>query len=158
LAYDRARSEVIVLRFRLRFLLQEFDLVGPEVAIGRSPDCQITIEDPLISPVHARVVVRDEQAFVLDLGCRHGVSITGRLIKDEHLLKEGDRIRLGTQELVFSIVRAEQRPARPTGYMRVCHACNTPFPEGSPQWPHCGAGVPAEEDTMSGVLVEPKRS
>jgi RNA polymerase subunit RPABC4/transcription elongation factor Spt4 len=147
-----------VLRFRLRFLLQEFDLVGPEVVIGRSPDCQITIEDPLISRRHARIVIRDEQAIAHDLGSRNGVRVNGRLIKGEQALREGDRIRIGTQELVFSIVRHEARAARPTGYMRVCHACSTPYPEGSPQCPHCGAPAQAEEDTMSGVMVEPKRS
>lgn len=145
-------------RFRLRFLLQEFDLVGPEVVIGRSPDCHITIEDPLISRRHARVVIGDELASVHDLGSRNGVRVNGRLIKGEQGLKEGDRIRIGTQELVFSVVRTEQRAARPTGYMRVCHSCSTPFPEGTPQCPHCGAPATAEEDTMSGVMVEPKRS
>lgn len=147
-----------MLRFRLRFLLQEFDLAGPEVVIGRSPDCHITIEDPLISRRHAKVVIRDDVAMVQDLGSRNGVRVNGRLIKGEQQLKEGDRIRIGTQELVFSVVRAEARAARPTGYMRVCHACSTPYPEGSPQCPHCGAPAQAEEDTMSGVMVEPKRS
>ncbi|MDQ3031744.1 MAG: FHA domain-containing protein [Myxococcota bacterium] len=147
-----------MLRFRLRFLLQEFDLIGPEVVIGRSPDCQITIEDPLISRRHARVEIREEQATVHDLGSRNGVRVNGRLIKGEQVLKEGDRLRIGTQELVFAIVRAEARAARPTGYMRVCHACSTPYPDGSPQCPHCGAPAQAEEDTMSGVMVEPKRS
>ncbi|AKF06377.1 FHA domain-containing protein [Sandaracinus amylolyticus] len=145
-------------RFRLRFLLQEFDLVGPEVVIGRSPDCHITIEDPLISRRHARVVIHDDTATVQDLGSRNGVRVNGRLIKGEQVLREGDRIRIGTQELVFAVVRAEQRAARPTGYMRVCHSCNTPYPEGSPQCPHCGAPPASEEDTMSGVMVEPKRS
>lgn len=145
-------------RFRLRFLLQEFDLVGPDVVIGRSPDCHITIEDPLISRRHARVTIQDEVATVHDLASRNGVRVNGRLIKGEHVLREGDRIRIGTQELVFAVVRAEQRAARPTGYMRVCQACNTPYPEGTPQCPHCGAPAAAEEDTMSGVMVEPKRS
>lgn len=146
-----------MLRFRLRFLLQEFDLVGPEVVIGRSPECHITIEDPLISRRHARVSIGGETAQVHDLGSRNGVRVNGRLIKGEQTLKEGDRIRIGTQELVFSIVRSEQRAARPTGYMRVCHACSTPYPDGSLQCPHCGAPA-AEEDTMSGMMVEPKRS
>jgi hypothetical protein len=145
-------------RFRLRFLLQEFDLVGPEVLIGRSPECQITIEDPLISRKHARIAIGDEHAVVHDLGSRNGVRVNGRLVKGEQALREGDRIRIGTQELVFTIVRSEHRAARPTGYMRVCYACSTPYPEGAPQCPHCGAVAQPDEDTMSGVMVEPKRS
>jgi hypothetical protein len=148
-----------VTRFRLRFLLQEFDLAGPEIVIGRSPDCHITIEDPLISRRHARVVIQDDEATLHDLGSRNGVRLNGRLLKSsQQVLKEGDRIRIGTQELVFTIVQSEQRAARPTGYMRVCNSCSTPYPEGSPQCPHCGAPPMTEEDTMSGLAAEPKRS
>lgn len=144
-------------RYRLRFLLQEFDIGGTEVVIGRSSDCHITIEDPLISRQHAQVVLRDDKAFVVDLGSRNGVRVNGRLVKGEQLLNDGDRIRLGTQELVFSVVARVDRPPRPTGYMRVCHACGTPFPEGSPSCPHCGAPSLADEDTMTGQISEPKR-
>ena len=145
-------------RFRLRFLLQEFDLAGPEVILGRSPECQITIEDPLISRQHARISIETEEATITDLGSRNGVRVNGRLIKGAQSLKDGDRIRLGTQELVFGPLRSEQRAARPTGYMRVCHACGTPNPEGALKCPHCGAQASPEEDTMSGVMVEPKRN
>lgn len=145
-------------RFRLRFLLQEFDLVGPEVVIGRSSECHITIEDPLISRKHARVRIADGQAFISDMGSRNGVRVNGRLTKGEHPLKDGDRIRIGTQELVFAVVGAAARAPRPTGYMRLCHACGTPYPEGAPTCPHCGAPTLADEDTMTGQISEPKRS
>lgn len=145
-------------RFRLRFLLQEFDLVGPEVVLGRSPDCHITIEDPLISRRHARIAIREEHAFVSDLGSRNGVRINGRQIDGETELKDGDRVRLGTQELLFSAVSRRERPARPTGYMRVCHSCATPYPEGSLSCPHCGAPALEEEDTVSGMMMEPRRN
>ncbi len=145
-------------RYRLRFLLQEFDLVGPEIVLGRSPDCHITIEDPLISRRHARLAIRDDKVFVSDLGSRNGVRVNGRVIDAELEVRDGDRIRLGTQELLFSVVRHKDRPVRTTGYMRVCHACGTPYPEGSPDCPHCGAPVLEEEDTVSGMMVEPRRN
>jgi hypothetical protein len=143
-------------RFRLRFLLQEFDLAGPEVLLGRSPDCQITIEDPLVSRRHARIRIDGIEASVADLGSRNGVRVNGRLIDGEAPLNDGDRIRLGTQELVFSVVKARSRDARPTGFMRVCSNCGTPYPEIAPQCPHCGHVE--EDDTISGLMVEPKRS
>jgi hypothetical protein len=145
-------------RFRLRFLLQEFDIVGPEVVIGRSPECHLTIEDPLVSRQHARIHVLGEEATIEDLGSRNGVRINGRKIEGAHVLKDGDRIRLGTQELVFSAVQRQGRAARPTGYMRVCAACGTPYPEVAPQCPHCGHTEPRDEDTISGLMVEPRRS
>ncbi|HBQ16764.1 MAG TPA: hypothetical protein DEF51_38405, partial [Myxococcales bacterium] len=94
----QSRERTVLPRFRLRFLLQEFDLVGPEVVLGRSPDCHITIEDPLISRRHAKISIREEEAKIADLGSRNGVRVNGRSIDEEHVLSDGDRIRLGTQE------------------------------------------------------------
>ncbi|GAB4207320.1 MAG: hypothetical protein OHK0013_24850 [Sandaracinaceae bacterium] len=145
-------------RFRLRFLLQEFDLAGPEVLIGRSSECHITIEDPLISRKHARIDIRGGGAIVVDLGSRNGVRVNGRLVKGEQPLKDGDRLRLGTQELLFTVVGKQDRPPRPTGYMKLCHACGTPYPEGAASCPACGAPALADEDTMTGPIAEPKRS
>lgn len=143
-------------RFRLRFLLQEFDLVGPEVILGRSPDCHITIEDPLISRHHAKIRVSDDAALLSDLGSRNGVRINGQPVAGEVGLAHGDRVRLGTQELVFLVVSKRDRSARPTGYMRMCRACGTAYPEGALACPHCGAAAVSDDDTISGLVVEPK--
>jgi len=144
-------------RFRLRFLLQEFDLAGNEVVIGRSPECQITIEDPLISRRHARLTIVGGDAFVEDLGSRNGVRVNGELIDGRVALADGDRIRLGTQELVLFTLDQGQRASRTTGFMRVCSGCGTPYPEQAPQCPHCGADD-VEEETMSGMSVEPEQN
>lgn len=145
-------------RFRLRFLLQEFDLNGPEVVIGRSPDCQVTIEDPLVSRHHARIRIQGDDVVVADLGSRNGVRVNGRPIDAETALQDGDRIRLGTQDLIFSVVQPTTRQVRATGFMTVCRKCGTPFPEGSPACPHCGASSSVDDDTMSGLRVEPRKS
>jgi RNA polymerase subunit RPABC4/transcription elongation factor Spt4 len=150
-----------VARFRLRFLLQEFDVVGPEVTIGRSPECHITIEDPLVSRRHARIrITPDGQALLSDIESRNGVRVNGTLVPkgSEVALADGDRIRLGTQELVFSVARGRERTARTTGFMRVCEHCGTPYPEGTPACPHCGATSVRADDTISGLVVEPPRS
>ena len=56
----RHDEEANVARYRLRFLLQEFDLPRGITVIGRSLDCNLTIEDPLVSRQHARIVVDDD--------------------------------------------------------------------------------------------------
>ena len=132
--------------------------MGPEVVLGRSPECHITIEDPLISRRHAKISIGEDSAAVEDLGSRNGVKLNGRAIDGKSELRDGDRVRLGTQELIFSVVSHNKRPARPTGYMRVCHACGTPYPEGSPSCPHCGAPALEEEETVSGMMVESQRN
>jgi hypothetical protein len=150
-----------VSRFRLRFLLQEFDLPIGEVVVGRSPDCHITIEDPLISRQHAKIVVTPTSATFVDLGSRNGSRINGRQVSGSTPLADADRIRLGAQELVFFEVGPERRAPRQTGAMLFCNKCATPFPEGARVCPHCGAPPSAftrEDETMSGVFLEPRRT
>jgi len=148
-----------VSRFRLRFLLQEFDLPPGETLIGRSPDCHITIEDPLISRQHGRIVVQGGTATFVDLGSRNGSRVNGKPVGDPVLLVDGDRVRLGAQELVFLKVESDPRATRATGAMRLCSRCKTPFPEGPQSCPHCGHSITAvtEEDTVSGIGVPVRR-
>ncbi len=151
-------------RFRLRFLLQELDLVGSVIVLGRSPECQITIEDPLVSRQHARITVRDGTAFIMDLGSRNGVRINGELIRGDSPLTHNDRVRLGTQELVFLVVdESSERMSRATGFMMNCRSCGRPFPGEVPSCPHCGAVMePSTDegvfDTITGLPQEPQTS
>lgn len=149
-------------RYRLRFLLQELELAGPEVVLGRSPDCQVTIEDPLVSRRHATISLAGTHPTIVDLGSRNGVRLNGELISERAVLQNNDRIRLGTQDLVFLVVDPERstRQTRATGMIRQCLHCSRPFPGESPACPHCGTVVgaqtqTAEFDTITGLVVEP---
>ena len=134
-------------RFRLRFLLQELDLAGPVITLGRSAECQITLEDPLVSRVHAELTVTDSSVRVRDLGSRNGVRVNGTLVNGPTDLKHNDRLRLGTQDMVFLSVgdvgvgSLPARLARATGSMAYCKHCDRPFPGESLACPHCGEHV-----------------
>lgn len=135
-------------RYRLRFLLQELDLQGPQVVIGRSPECQITIEDPLVSRQHARIFIDAQGARVVDLGSRNGVRINGSLIRGEAPLRHNDRLRLGTQDLVFLVIdEGTARLTRSTGFMTHCKGCSRPFPGESAACPHCGEPSVGDSDS-----------
>jgi len=149
-------------RYRLRFLLQELELTGSEVVLGRSPDCQVTIEDPLVSRRHATISLEGANPTVSDLGSRNGVRLNGELIAGRAVLQNNDRIRLGSQDLVFIVVDADRssRQTRVTGMIRQCQTCKRPFPEAA-ACPHCGTSViaqtqTAEFDTITGLIVEPE--
>lgn len=147
------------MRYRLRFLLQEFDVTGPEIVIGRSPECQVTIEDPLISRQHAKIELTSTGVLFTDLGSRNGSRVNGRSVREPVRLKDGDRIRVGTQELVFNELRDRAaRAPRETGALRQCPSCRVAYPDGSPVCPHCGAAAKLDDDTMTGLFVEPRRS
>lgn len=138
--------------------MQEFDLTGPTVVVGRADDCHISIEDPLISRRHAQIDIEGDAAYIHDLGSRNGVQVNGHSISGRRALLDGDRVRLGTQELVFASVKPSDRRARPTGFMKVCRECETPFPESAGSCPHCGHGDLAPEDTLSGGGSAPSRN
>lgn len=150
-------------RFRLRFLLQEIDLPRGETVIGRSPDCHVTIEDPLVSRQHARIVTDDQGARVEDLKSRNGVKINGAPMRGPTRLMDGDRIRIGTRELVFCEIKAQVASSlgsKTTGFLRHCAGCHLPYPQELVHCPTCGATEQLdEEDTMTGPLgPESKRS
>ncbi|HOU94439.1 MAG TPA: FHA domain-containing protein, partial [Polyangiaceae bacterium] len=89
-------------RPRLRFLLQEIDLRDGETLVGRSVHCHVTIEDPLVSRQHARLLVTRSGTTIEDLDSRNGTLVNGRAIRAAVELRDGDRIRIGTLELVYS--------------------------------------------------------
>jgi pSer/pThr/pTyr-binding forkhead associated (FHA) protein len=149
-----------VLRFRLRFLLQEIDL-GPGITvIGRSAACQITIDDPLVSREHARFRVDGAKVTVEDLGSRNGLSVNGKPTKTSVELNDGDRVRVGAQELVLCAIgtastpNAENALRRTTGFMCHCADCGIPYPAESPVCPTCGSTSRSQEDTLSGARSE----
>ncbi|MBX3188355.1 MAG: FHA domain-containing protein [Labilithrix sp.] len=138
-------------RYRLRFLLQEFDLPRGATILGRSSDCHVTIEDPLVSRHHARIVLEGDRAVVYDLNSRNGVKVNGAAVKDPVELKDGDRLRIGTQELVFCRVEAAPNAsAKTTGFLRHCARCRMPYPQEAGACPSCGATEALDEETLSG--------
>jgi hypothetical protein len=142
-------------RFRLRFLLQEIDLPQGDTLMGRSASCQVTLDDPLVSREHARIRIHGEQAVVEDLGSRNGIQVGGRPVDRATPLANGDRIRIGTQELVFlELPATADRPApgltRATGFMCHCALCTRAYPAELVSCPSCGSKDRVEEDTLTG--------
>ncbi len=88
-------------RFRLRFLLQELDLGKGTFVIGRSPSCNLTIKDPLVSRRHARITVGVDFAIIDDLGSRNGTLVNDEPVFDNRRLWHSDTIRIGAHTLGF---------------------------------------------------------
>jgi len=137
-------------RLRLRLFVQEFDLRPGTTRIGRSSSCGITIDDPSISREHAEIVVDDQGARIRDLGSRNGVRVNGVRIEVEWPLHEGDKVRLGQQDLIVTSESAGNL-AR-TARARACRVCEVPFSTASANCPLCGAD--ADAATMQTVEIE----
>jgi len=68
--------------------------------LGRGAFCQIRIADPQLSRRHCQFTFEDGRLFVQDLGSRNGTRVNGELIRDKTLLRDGDRVIVGSHELV----------------------------------------------------------
>jgi hypothetical protein len=138
------------LRYRLRFHLQEIDLIGDEVVIGRGSVGHVTIDDPMLSRRHIRIDLSGSEPTLEDLHSRNGTQLNGRPLIGRATLKDGDRIRIGTQELVFLIPNAAKKNHRTTCGLTFCAGCAVPYPSASAQCPHCGA-IPTEQGATTSI-------
>ena len=78
---------------------QEVD--SRRAVIGRSRECDIQISDPNASRRHAEIR-RDGDTFsIVDLGSTNGTDVNGRRTQ-RATLSDGDRITIGTTDLVFN--------------------------------------------------------
>jgi adenylate cyclase len=69
--------------------------------IGRSPECNVVLKDFGISRQHARILVDEEGARIVDLKSKNGTQVNGVPVV-EAPLRDGDRILLGKFQLTFS--------------------------------------------------------
>jgi hypothetical protein len=82
------------------------EILGTDGAVlGRSRDCDITLEDANVSRHHAEVRPSGGSWVVRDLGSTNGVKVNGRRVDPSRpqSLKSGDVVELGTSRLTFDL-------------------------------------------------------
>jgi pSer/pThr/pTyr-binding forkhead associated (FHA) protein len=89
------------MRFRLRYLHHDLELIEGQFAVGRSAGCQLSLDDPLVSRRHALLVVSREGVTIEDLQSRNGVIVNGQRIPGRTKVVAGDKIVIGSQELTL---------------------------------------------------------
>jgi len=71
-----------------------------ELVIGRGPEAGLSVDDPLVSRAHARLMVVPEGLRLSDLGSRHGTLVNGERLLEPRLVGSGDVITIGNVLLV----------------------------------------------------------
>ena len=81
------------------------------VVLGRSRECDLRVPDLNASRRHAELRREGDAFWIVDLGSMNGTLVNGRRI-DRERLDDGDRIMLGSTEIVFgrSISTPDDRP------------------------------------------------
>src|SRR6476660_4885472 len=101
--YDTAGP--LVAAYPLMFVLivkhhggtQQYSLFEGRTVVGRSPQCDVVINDDSISRQHARLVVGPGQVELTDLQSRNGTYLAGEPVRDT-ILRGGERLSFGDVE------------------------------------------------------------
>src|SRR3977135_495972 len=75
--------------------------VTGEVILGRSPSCDIPLEDSKVSRRHARIAIEQGTARVSDLGSRNGTVVNGEKIAREAWLLPRDGVQVADPPVLF---------------------------------------------------------
>ena len=73
---------------------------GERTTIGRSPDCDVFLDDVTVSRKHAVLVRRDDAFFIEDQGSLNGTFLNRRRIESGKL-ENGDELQIGKYKLSF---------------------------------------------------------
>lgn len=63
-----------------------------EFLIGRAADCDLKLENPMVSRHHCVLTIQDGDLFVRDLKSSNGTGVNNQVIVGERLLHDGDHL------------------------------------------------------------------
>ena len=76
-------------------------ITGNVFVIGRAPDCNLPIDEPLASRQHTEVIFERGSYWVQDRGSRNGTFLNGEKINARRELNDNDEIGIGATRLKF---------------------------------------------------------
>lgn len=95
---------------------QGFVLASDELTIGRAVENDVRIEDPHVSRRHAVIRRTNGVVTIEDAKSSSGVIVNGVRLTRAHILRAGDRVRLGSVELELNgVATSPGQAATPAG-------------------------------------------
>ena len=79
---------------------ETFHPMGDRTTIGRSPDCDVFLDDVTVSRKHAVLVGEGERFHVEDLGSLNGTFLNRKRIENAPV-EDGDELQIGKYRLTF---------------------------------------------------------
>jgi len=76
--------------------------IKSDIILGRNSSCDIVIPMRQVSRQHSRVYLKQDRAFVEDLGSKNGTFVNGRLLLEPVPLEDGDELQISlAQHFIF---------------------------------------------------------
>jgi Inner membrane component of T3SS, cytoplasmic domain len=134
-------------RYCLRY--QNVDLrLGPgDFVVGRAPECDLVLDDTLVSRRHAAFRIVGSVVELRDLESRNGVTVNQQRVVGTASLRHGDRVTIGSQELLLRDID-QTRPVAGTAELMRCGNCGSFAPSTAPSCPDCGEPLSAGRNTQ----------
>ena len=73
----------------------------PYLILGRSPDCDMLLDEANVSRRHARVSVDFSGIWIEDLGSKNGIQVAGEVVRDKVRLKDRTEVQVGGVRMMF---------------------------------------------------------
>jgi len=99
---EKETEKVTQKKYALRLMtkpVKVFHLKGDQLSIGRSPDCQIMIEDMNVSRRHAELILTTHGYKIQNLNSKNGTFVNGKQVIGSLPLSPGDEVMLGSTTL-----------------------------------------------------------
>jgi hypothetical protein len=88
---------------------KKHELTSPRVVLGRSRAADVRVADVNVSRRHAEVRQEGTTYWIVDLESMNGTILNGKRVEKEQL-RDGDRITLGSSEIVFGRSSSSSTP------------------------------------------------
>jgi hypothetical protein len=100
LAFEGVEGPALVVRSGGGRAGEHFIPTGPRTTIGRSPDCDVFLDDVTVSRNHAVLVEQGDTFVIEDQGSLNGTFLNRRRIESSEL-EDGDELQIGKYRLIF---------------------------------------------------------
>jgi pSer/pThr/pTyr-binding forkhead associated (FHA) protein len=81
--------------------INKVTLTDDKFVVGRSPECDLPLDEPLASRRHAEFSLVKGAYWLRDCGSRNGTLANGKKISGNHELMDGDEVEIGATRLKF---------------------------------------------------------
>jgi len=102
-----------ITKFWIEYRGHKIELRIGNTLIGRSANCQVVLDDGLVSRRHAQITADKHSAVLEDFGSVNGVFVNGVRVVGTRALSDGDVVKMGKQEfslrsVVVNLMEAAQ--------------------------------------------------
>jgi hypothetical protein len=115
-----------------------------DTVVGRALECRVRFNDPAVSRMHLRLVVRGGGVIAQNLSTSNGTQLNGTPLEDPIALEDGDVLKIGYLRLRVELVDDPREP-RPSAPPTV-----TLGREAEP-----GSGILVDEEEIAGEATRP---